>query len=426
MIVPSVDIRGAHAVQLEQGRDLKIDAGDPLPIARRFGRVGEIAVIDLDAALSTGDNRGVIEGLVRVADCRVGGGIRDVDSAIRWLDAGASRVILGTAARPEVLRELPRERVIAALDARDGEVVDQGWTRGTGAKIADRMRELREFVGGFLVTFVEVEGTMRGLPLDRAAELREIAGDGALTVAGGIAEAGEIGELDAMGIDAQVGMGLYSGRFTLAGGLGACLQSDRTDGLWPTVVCDERGVALGLCYSNAESLAVALDEGRGVYWSRKRGLWRKGESSGDVQELLRVEADCDRDALRFVVRQSGDGTFCHRKTRSCFDAIGASAHGPGLAGLMRRLSDPATRAAKGSYTARLFGDADLLASKLREEARELGEANERSEIVHEAADVLFFTLMRLAREGVALSEIEDELARRSRKVTRRPGDAKGD
>lgn len=135
MIVPSVDIRGAHAVQLEQGRDLKIDAGDPLPIARRFGRVGEIAVIDLDAALSTGDNRGVIEGLVRVADCRVGGGIRDVDSAIRWLDAGASRVILGTAARPEVLRELPRERVIAALDARDGEVVDQGWTRGTGAKI---------------------------------------------------------------------------------------------------------------------------------------------------------------------------------------------------------------------------------------------------------------------------------------------------
>lgn len=424
MIVPSVDIRGAHAVQLEQGRDLKIDAGDPRPIAAKFGRVGEIAVIDLDAALGTGDNREPIEGLLRVADCRVGGGIRDVDTAIRWLDAGASKVILGTAATPDVLRELPRERVIAALDARDGEVVDHGWTRGTGAKIADRMRELAEFAGGFLVTFVEVEGTMRGLPVERAAELKDIAGDCALTVAGGIADAHEIGALDRLGIDAQVGMGLYSGRFTLAGGVASCMTSDRPDGLWPTVVCDEHGGKLGLCYSNEESLGVALDEGRGVYWSRNRGLWRKGESSGDAQELIAVDADCDRDALRFTVRQAGDGTFCHRKTRSCFDAPGTTA--TGLYALARRLADPATRAAKGSYTARLFGDPDLLASKLREEARELGEASDRPDIVHEAADVIFFTLVRLAAEGVPLADVEGELTRRSRKVTRRRGDGKGD
>jgi phosphoribosylformimino-5-aminoimidazole carboxamide ribonucleotide (ProFAR) isomerase len=89
MMVPSIDLQGGNAVQLEGGRELRLDAGDPRPIADRFGRVGEIAVIDLDAAMGTGSNREVIRDLVGRARCRVGGGIRDVDSALAWLDAGA-------------------------------------------------------------------------------------------------------------------------------------------------------------------------------------------------------------------------------------------------------------------------------------------------------------------------------------------------
>ena len=129
MIIPSIDLQSGNAVQLIGGKEKELDAGDPRPIAELFGRVGEIAVIDLDAALGTGNNRDTILDLLGRAPCRVGGGIRDVDTARFWLDAGARKIILGTAARPDILEQLPRERVIAALDAVDGEVVEEGWTK---------------------------------------------------------------------------------------------------------------------------------------------------------------------------------------------------------------------------------------------------------------------------------------------------------
>ena len=97
-------------MQLVGGEEQALDAGDPRPLATQFGRVGEIAVIDLDAALSRGTNEAVIQELLEHARCRVGGGIRDIEAARRWLDRGASRVILGTAARPDVLRGPPVER----------------------------------------------------------------------------------------------------------------------------------------------------------------------------------------------------------------------------------------------------------------------------------------------------------------------------
>jgi phosphoribosyl-ATP pyrophosphohydrolase/phosphoribosyl-AMP cyclohydrolase/histidinol dehydrogenase len=96
--------------------------------------------------------------------------------------------------------------------------------------------------------------------------------------------------------------------FSVAKLLLAEATSDRPDGLFTTLVTDERGVALGLVYSSEESVAESLRTGRGVYQSRKRGLWYKGESSGDIQELVSISLDCDRDCLRFVVRQKGRGT----------------------------------------------------------------------------------------------------------------------
>ena len=160
MIVPSIDLQDGQAVQLIGGEKKALDAGDPRPIARQFGRVGEIAVVDLDAALGRGSNAAVIEDLIALAPCRVGGGVRTVEAAIAWLDRGAVSVVLGTAARPEILQALPRERVIAALDARHGEVVVEGWQKGTGRGVLERIAELRDLVGGFLVTFVEREGRL--------------------------------------------------------------------------------------------------------------------------------------------------------------------------------------------------------------------------------------------------------------------------
>ena len=161
MIIPSIDIQGGQAVQLVGGKQLALEAGDPLTVAERFSVAGPLAVIDLDAALGTGDNARVIEQLCRRHRCRVGGGIRSVEAALRWLNAGAEQVILGTAATPEILSQLPRERVMAALDAVDGEVVVEGWTTKTGRGIAERMAELRPYVSGFLVTFVDLFGVQR-------------------------------------------------------------------------------------------------------------------------------------------------------------------------------------------------------------------------------------------------------------------------
>lgn len=419
MIVPSIDLMDGTAVQLVGGRERVLDAGDPRPLARRFGRVGEIAVIDLDATLGRGSNAGVIEELCRIARCRVGGGIRSAADARRWLDAGAERVILGTAARPEVLSALPPERVIAAVDAVDGEVVIEGWQTRTRERADDRVRALRHLVSGFLVTFVEREGRMAGTDLERARRL-SIAAEGArVTAAGGITTTEDVAALDRLGIDAQVGMALYTGRLPLADAFAAPLRSDRDDGLWPTVVCDEAGRALGLAYSSRESLGQAIDTGTGVYHSRQRGLWVKGDTSGHRQELLRVDADCDRDALRFTVHQAGPG-FCHAGSATCWGERN------GLAALEARLRARglATSAAEGSYTRRLLDDPALLGAKLVEEAAELSEATGPVAAAAEAADLFYFAMVALVRAGVPLWRVEDELDRRARGVTRRSGDAK--
>ncbi|MEX1312009.1 MAG: HisA/HisF-related TIM barrel protein, partial [Candidatus Sulfomarinibacteraceae bacterium] len=162
MIVPSIDLMGGRAVQLVGGRGRPVESEDPFEMAERFAVVGEIAVIDLDAALGCGSNDDIVRQLVRRYRCRFGGGVRTVSEALQWLDAGAEKVILGTAATPEILTELPRDRVIAALDGVEGEVVVRGWTEHTGATVLDRLVELKDLVGGFLVTFVESEGRLGG------------------------------------------------------------------------------------------------------------------------------------------------------------------------------------------------------------------------------------------------------------------------
>jgi len=422
MIIPSIDLMDGQTVQLvggkpESRRDDR-SYGDPVPLAKKFRLAGEIAVIDLDSALGRGSNAETIKRLLPIAKCRVGGGIRTLEKAIEWLDAGAKRIILGTAAKPEILKELPRARVIAALDANDGDVVVEGWTKKTGASIVDRIHEFREYVGGFLVTFVEREGRMGGTNMERAAEIVKAAGKNCrVTIAGGVTTAKEIAELDKLGADAQVGMAIYTGQLDFADAIAAPFITDRPDGLFSTVVCDEGGRSLGLAYSSHESIREAVKRGVGVYQSRKRGLWVKGESSGNMQELLEITPDCDRDAIRFTVRQRGAG-YCHLPQWTCFGDDN------GLSALERLLESRKHDAPAGSYTARLFNDPELLGKKLVEEARELAEAASDSDAVHEAADVLYFTMVALAKRGIALGDVERELDRRALKVVRRPGNAK--
>lgn len=410
MIVPSIDIVAGTTVQLIGGEEPALEAGDPLGVLERFARVGEVAVVDIDAARGEGDNTDVIERMCSMAPIRVGGGVRDVEKARQWLDRGAARVILGTAADEALLDQLPRERMIVALDARHGEVVTHGWRQDSGRRLLESVERFRDKCGGFLVTFVEREGRMEGTDLEMAAAVVAAAGDARVTIAGGITTAGEVAALDALGADAQVGMALYTGALGLAEAFAAPLTSDRPDGLWPTVVVDEHDTALGLAYSDLESLTAALGDGRGVYNSRSRGLWVKGETSGAYQELVEVSADCDRDAIRFRVRQHAE--FCHLGTRTCWGAD------RGLGRLSRRLHGVAGERPQGSNTVRLLDDSGLLDAKLLEEAAELVEPG--ADVAAEAADLLYFALVKSVAAGISLEDIERILDRRERVVTRRP------
>ena len=301
MIIPSIDLMDGRAVQLRQGKEFVLDGGDPFERLDEFSVAGEVAIVDLDAAMGKGSNAPIIRELIRRAPCRIGGGIRDIDTALAWLDAGAERIVIGTAASVEFCAQLPRERVIAAVDAKGGKVVVEGWQTQTEHGVIDRIAELAPVVGGFLLTQVEYEGGMGGWNEELVAQAVETAGNVRITAAGGITTAEDVGRLDRLGADAQVGMALYTNRMALGDAVGAPLVKAIDGRLWPTVVCDEEGHAIGLVWSTRESLAAAVAERRGIYWSRSRdSLWIKGETSGATQELIRVELDCDLYALHAV------------------------------------------------------------------------------------------------------------------------------
>ena len=190
-------------------------------------------------------------------------------------------------------------------------------------------------------------------------------------------------------------------------------------GLIPAIAQDEvTGEVLMMAWMNAQSITRTMATKRVTYWSRSRqSLWRKGETSGHVQRLVELRFDCDRDALRFTVRQHGEG-FCHLGTWDCFDDA------RGLVGLERRILARSRAAPPGSYTRKLLDDPELLRAKLEEEAGELARAGTPDEVREEAADLLYFAMTRLRRCGVSLASVGETLDRRALRFTRRGGEAK--
>lgn len=199
------------------------------------------------------------------------------------------------------------------------------------------------------------------------------------------------------------------------------LKTDRTDGLYTTLVVDTSERCLGLVYSSKESIEQAVERKVGVYYSRSRKeIWVKGLTSGNTQKLVSIQLDCDADALKFVVVQEGrNSSFCHLETESCF---GQFKHG--LAGLEKLLQQRKLNAPQGSYTSRLFNDPALLTAKIKEEAEELTEAKDKNELSWEAADLFYFALAKLVANDVSLSDVETNLHMKHLKITRRKGDAK--
>nr|MDJ0842166.1 bifunctional phosphoribosyl-AMP cyclohydrolase/phosphoribosyl-ATP diphosphatase HisIE [Acidobacteriota bacterium] len=259
-----------------------------------------------------------------------------------------------------------------------------------------------------LYTQVEKEGMMQGLDRGRATAIVERS-PVPVTIAGGITTIEDVCFLDSIGANGQVGMALYTGNITLEDSMVARVDFDKGNGLVPTVVQDiESRDVLMTAYSNEASLRAALQQRRGIYWSRSRQeLWTKGESSGHTQELIAVDLDCDGDTLLFQIRQTGEA--CHLDRWSCFPRISKRW---GLVDLDRTLAARKEAMPEGSYTAKLFNSADLRAEKLREETEELLEAKAFPDKRWEAADLLYFTLVEARAGGVGLQDIIDELRSR--------------
>ncbi|MEK7539801.1 MAG: HisA/HisF-related TIM barrel protein, partial [Patescibacteria group bacterium] len=316
MIIPSIDLMNGKAVQLRQGTEKILEVENPVQLAIEFRKYGEIAVIDLDAAMGTGSNLELVKKICSIAECRVGGGIRSVEKAKEILRAGARKIIIGTKATPIFLTQLPKERLIVAVDTKNGKVLAEGWKKETEKIPAQLIKELENYCSEFLFTNVEKEGMLKGVDFTEIEKLKGITKN-RITVAGGISSIGEIKKIEGLGFDSQIGMAVYAEKVNLAEAFIGVLDFNKNNGLVPTIVQDEKNQALMLSFSSRESLKQSFETGKAVYYSRSRKeIWQKGETSGNFQELLKARYDCDRDALLFTVRQKNFA--CHFGGYSCF------------------------------------------------------------------------------------------------------------
>ena len=220
MLIPSIDLKDGAVVQLVQGERLAIRDDDVFRWVRRFEHFPKVQVIDLDAAMGSGDNLALVRQIAGTLSCRVGGGVRTPERAQELLESGARQFIAGSAlfrngepdlAFAQALRDaVGRERVIAAVDSRGGRVVIHGWKTTLPLTAVEAVRTLEPYCDEFLYTHVDTEGLMGGTDVEAILEVRRATAR-RVTAAGGITTQQEIDDLDALGIDAVVGMAIYTG-----------------------------------------------------------------------------------------------------------------------------------------------------------------------------------------------------------------------
>lgn len=328
------------------------------------------------------------------------------DDLISCLDRGVEKVILSLAHASEVIGFVPSDRILLFLDVANASAVSDKTRSGVSGVLLkspslelDLISSVSHFFSGSSIYVLSTSPTP-----PTSLTIRELRSAGAVPVLP----------------TSQLTLGQSTtSQLNIADAFLAPLRSDRPDGLFPTVVSSfaQCGRTLGLVYSSRQSIAESILSGKGVYHSRRNGLWRKGETSGATQDVIRIRLDCDTDSLEFSVVQHGAG-FCHLNRTSCFSELN------GLAALESTLKSRLDSAPEGSYTKRLFNDPDLLRSKIMEEADELCGAETGEQVAFEAADLFYFALARCIAAGVGLVDIERNLDGKARKVSRRPGNAK--
>jgi phosphoribosylformimino-5-aminoimidazole carboxamide ribotide isomerase len=223
VLIPSIDLLGGKIVQLVQGEKLKLSFDDFDYWIEKFSTYPLVQLIDLDAAMGSGDNSELVAQIARRLPVQVGGGVRTAGRARDVLDAGARRVIVGsslfseengvgrvnTQFAAELAATVGLERIVAGIDSRNGKIAIKGWKAQVELTPDDAIAALEPFVGAYLYTHIDGEGLMQGFPIAIARRLRALT-QRQLIVAGGIRAQSEIDALAAIGVDAVAGMAVYT------------------------------------------------------------------------------------------------------------------------------------------------------------------------------------------------------------------------
>ena len=431
MVISSIDLKGGHVVQLKNGKDLVLQRDDADSLISEFNKYGEVAVIDLDAALGNTDEKGntanteLLKSLLRKGNVRVGGGIRTVKKARELISLGAEKVIIGSAAwnldrknggsilNTEFLDELAssigKQRIIISVDAINGKIAVKGWAETADISLIEGAREAEKYASELLFTCVEKEGCMQGTDMEMVKQLRDSV-KCRVVAAGGVNSLEQIVQLEKLHCDVQLGMALYTVAVNLKESFINCIDWEKTNGMVPVIAQSPAGEVLMMGYSNKEALEKTFVLGKLTFFSRTRNtLWTKGETSGHFLELVKMRADCDRDTILATVIPHGG--VCHTGSFNCFSS--EADEKSSMERLYGTIAERFANPRPGSYTATL--NDKRVREKIMEEAEELTEAEGKDEVIWEAADLLYFASVLMYKEGVTWQDVYNELDRRHKK-----------
>ena len=427
MVISSIDLKNGHVVQLKNGKELVLQRDDADDLIGKFDMYGEVAIIDLDAALGNVDSKGntvnteLLKSLLHKGDVRTGGGIRTVKRARELISLGAEKVIIGSSAwktepkpgesviNEDFLNELEtaigKDRIIISVDSINGKIAVKGWTQTVDISLVEGAKQAEKFCSELLFTCVEREGCMQGTDIDYVRQLRD-AVKCRVVVAGGVSSVEEIKQLEKMNCDVQLGMALYTDKVNLKDSFIACLDFEKMP-LIPVIAQSVNGEVLMQGFANEQAVRKSFECGKLTFWSRSRNeIWTKGETSKNFLNIVRMRVDCDRDCILATVIP--DGPSCHTGSWTCFTT--APDEKSSMGRLYSIIADRFKNPKPGSYTATL--DAKRVREKIEEEAEELCEAEGKNEVIWEAADLIYFVNVLMYKEGVTWKDVYDELDRR--------------
>lgn len=449
MFIPTIDISNKKAVLVTRGKVTTV-LGDPMEKAKELAMYRHFQIVDIDAAIGNNKspNREIIKQIVKKYPCYVGGGIRTLQDAQEMLNSSARRVIIGS--NPELLKELPMDRTILAIDLDDQDnILTHGRTITANLSLCEYLEKYVRYVEMICITFHDAEGGEHAIPFTKIKRIQKLlkaillASDenwGPRSIrcayAGGIQNIKQVRKIIKMGAIPQFGAAFWKGNFTMGDLFISLLNTKKQvnwcrcrtaidgpkEALFPCIVQNIDGIVLGLVYCTVETLKMSIDTQKATFYSREsRQVWIKGESSGNYHTLQHVDLCCDNTAIRMVV-SAGDRNFCHKGQKSCFghsDPARGSLHA-----ISQHIKSRSTRENTKNHIKTIQANEiekiNYIKTKLKEEIEELIYAETVEDQVYESADVLYFLMKYLIQQGIDISEIESELIKRQYKMISPP------